>query len=57
MGMSIGYGAAMGMKEAVSLIRSAVERGVTFLDIAEAYGPFTNEDWWAKPWHPSAGRW
>jgi len=44
MGMSYGYGPAADKKEMVSLIRSAVERGVTFFDTAEAYGPFTNEE-------------
>jgi aryl-alcohol dehydrogenase-like predicted oxidoreductase len=44
MGMSFGYGPASGKKEMVSLIRTAVERGVTFFDTAEAYGPFTNEE-------------
>jgi aryl-alcohol dehydrogenase-like predicted oxidoreductase len=44
MGMSFGYGPAADKKEMISLIRSAVERGVTFFDTAEVYGPFTNED-------------
>src|SRR6476661_6374228 len=44
MGMSFGYGPAGDKQEMVSLIRSAVERGVTFFDTAEAYGPFTNEE-------------
>ena len=44
MGMSFGYGPAADKKEMVSLIRSAVERGVTFFDTAEVYGPFTNEE-------------
>jgi aryl-alcohol dehydrogenase-like predicted oxidoreductase len=44
MGMSFGYGPAMERPEAISLIRTAVERGVTFFDTAEVYGPFTNED-------------
>ena len=43
MGLSFAYGPAMEKKEAVSLIRAAVERGVTFFDTAEVYGPFTNE--------------
>jgi aryl-alcohol dehydrogenase-like predicted oxidoreductase len=43
MGMSFGYGPAGDNQEMISLIRSAVERGVTFFDTAEAYGPFTNE--------------
>ena len=44
MGMSFGYGPAADKKEMMSLIRSAVERGVTFFDTAEVYGPFTNEE-------------
>ena len=44
MGMSYGYGPAGDRREMISLIRSAVERGVTFFDTAEAYGPFTNEE-------------
>jgi aryl-alcohol dehydrogenase-like predicted oxidoreductase len=44
MGMSSGYGPAADKKEMISLIRSAVERGVTFFDTAEVYGPFTNEE-------------
>jgi aryl-alcohol dehydrogenase-like predicted oxidoreductase len=43
MGMSFGYGPAGDKQEMIALIRSAVERGVTFFDTAEAYGPFTNE--------------
>ena len=43
MGMSFGYGPAADKQEMISLIRAAVERGVTFFDSAEAYGPFTNE--------------
>jgi aryl-alcohol dehydrogenase-like predicted oxidoreductase len=44
MGLSYGYGPAVDKKEGISLIRAAVERGVTFFDTAEAYGPFTNEE-------------
>ena len=44
MGMSSGYGPASDKNEMISLIRTAVERGVTFFDTAEAYGPFTNEE-------------
>ena len=44
MGMSFGYGPAAEKNEMISLIRSAVERGVTFFDTAEVYGPFTNEE-------------
>jgi aryl-alcohol dehydrogenase-like predicted oxidoreductase len=44
MGMSFGYGPAADKQEMISLIRSAVERGITFFDTAEVYGPFTNEE-------------
>ena len=44
MGLSFGYGPATNKQEGIGLIRSAVERGVTFFDTAEAYGPFTNEE-------------
>jgi aryl-alcohol dehydrogenase-like predicted oxidoreductase len=44
MGMNFGYGPPMDKQEAISLTRSAVERGVTFFDTAEVYGPFTNEE-------------
>ena len=44
MGMSFGYGPAADRQEMVALIRTAVERGVTFFDTAEVYGPFTNEE-------------
>ena len=44
MGLSFGYGAATEKPEAIKLIRAACERGVTFFDTAEVYGPFMNED-------------
>jgi len=44
MGMSFGYGPAAEKQEMIALIRTAIERGVTFFDTAEAYGPFTNEE-------------
>src|SRR6266568_4599970 len=44
MGMSFGYGPAKEKQEMISLLRKAVERGVTFFDTAEMYGPFTNEE-------------
>src|SRR5277367_5932908 len=44
MGMSFGLGPAADKKEMISLIQTAVERGVTFFDTAEVYGPFTNEE-------------
>jgi aryl-alcohol dehydrogenase-like predicted oxidoreductase len=43
MGMSFGYGAAHDEKEMISLLHAAVDRGITFFDTAEVYGPFTNE--------------
>src|SRR5271170_7851955 len=44
MGISFGLGPAVDKQEGIALIRAAVERGVTFFDTAEIYGPFTNED-------------
>src|SRR5262244_3256772 len=44
MGMSFGLGPAPDKNEMISLIRSAVEKGVSFFDTAEVYGPFTNEE-------------
>jgi aryl-alcohol dehydrogenase-like predicted oxidoreductase len=44
MGMSVGYGPAGDKQEMISLIRTAVERGVTFFDTAQIYGPFKNEE-------------
>src|SRR5258705_5750665 len=44
MGMSFGYGPPKDKQEMISLLREAVERGVTFFDTAEVYGPFTNEE-------------
>jgi aryl-alcohol dehydrogenase-like predicted oxidoreductase len=45
MGLNYAYGPGPGKQEAISLIREAFESGVTFFDTAEAYGPFTNEEW------------
>src|SRR2546429_278813 len=44
MGMSFGYGPPKNKQEMIALLRAAVERGVTFFDAAEVYGPFTNEE-------------
>src|SRR5690242_1867433 len=44
MGLSFGYGPAVDTQAGIALIRAAVERGITFFDTAEAYGPFTNEE-------------
>src|SRR5438045_5030558 len=44
MGMSFGYGPPKNKREMIALLRAAVERGVTFFDTAEIYGPFINEE-------------
>ena len=44
MGISFGYGPAASREEGIAIIRAAVERGVTFFDTAEVYGPYTNEE-------------
>src|SRR5215831_21167453 len=44
MGISFGYGPPKDKQEMISLIRTAVERGITFFDTAEVYGPFINEE-------------
>jgi aryl-alcohol dehydrogenase-like predicted oxidoreductase len=44
MGLSFGLGPAVDKKDGIALIRAAVERGITFFDTAEVYGPFTNEE-------------
>ena len=44
MGMSFSYGAVHDKQEMIALVRTAVDRGITFFDTAEVYGPFTNED-------------
>src|SRR5215470_16370026 len=44
MGLSFGYGPATDKQQAITLIRGAFERGITFFDTAEAYGPYTNEE-------------
>ncbi|MHC1725502.1 MAG: aldo/keto reductase [Syntrophobacteraceae bacterium] len=56
MGMSFGYGPAGDKQEMISLIRAAVERGVTFFDTAEVYGPFTNEDLLGEALSPFRGQ-
>ena len=56
MGMSYGYGPAGDRQEMISLIRSAVERGVTFFDTAQIYGPFTNEELVGEALAPFRGR-
>ena len=56
MGMSFGYGPAADKQEMISLIRTAVERGVTFFDTAEVYGPFTNEELVGEALSPFRGQ-
>jgi aryl-alcohol dehydrogenase-like predicted oxidoreductase len=55
MGMSFGYGTISDEKEMISLIRSAVESGVTFFDTAEVYGPYINEELVGKALEPFKG--
>jgi aryl-alcohol dehydrogenase-like predicted oxidoreductase len=56
MGMSFGYGPAGDKQEMISVIRSAVERGVTFFDTAEVYGPFRNEELVGEALEPFRGQ-
>src|SRR3989475_6431505 len=56
MGMSFGYGPAGEKQEMISLIRSAVERGITFFDTAEVYGPYTNEELVGEALAPFRGK-
>lgn len=56
MGMSSGYGPAADRGEMIALIRHAVERGVTFFDTAEVYGPFANEDLVGEALEPFRGQ-
>jgi aryl-alcohol dehydrogenase-like predicted oxidoreductase len=56
MGMSFGYGPAADKNEMISLIRSAVEQGVTFFDTAEVYGPFINEELVGEALAPFRGK-
>ncbi|MGA2297454.1 MAG: aldo/keto reductase [FCB group bacterium] len=56
MGMSFGLGPAADKKEMISLIRTAVERGVTFFDTAEVYGPFANEELVGEALAPFQGK-
>jgi aryl-alcohol dehydrogenase-like predicted oxidoreductase len=56
MGMSYGYGPGGDKQAMIALIRSAVERGVTFFDTAEVYGPFTNEELVGEALAPFRGR-
>jgi aryl-alcohol dehydrogenase-like predicted oxidoreductase len=56
MGMSFGYGPPADKNEMISLIRAAIERGVTFFDTAEVYGPFTNEELVGEALAPFRGK-
>ncbi len=56
MGMSYSYGPPKDKKEMTSLLRSAVERGITFFDTAEVYGPFTNEELIGEALSPLRGQ-
>jgi aryl-alcohol dehydrogenase-like predicted oxidoreductase len=56
MGMSFGYGPAGEKQEMISVIRAAVERGVTFFDTAEVYGPFANEELVGEALAPFRGK-
>src|SRR4029079_13116098 len=56
MGMSFTYGPRIDRQETIALIRFAVERGVTFFDTAEAYGPFLNEELVGEALAPFRGR-
>jgi aryl-alcohol dehydrogenase-like predicted oxidoreductase len=56
LGMTFGYGPVHDKKEMKAVIRAAVERGVTFFDTAEAYGPFTNEELVGEALAPFRGK-
>ena len=56
MGLSFGLGPAVDRAQAIALVRAAVERGVTFFDTAQVYGPFTNEDVVGEALEPYRGK-
>jgi len=56
MGMSFSYGPAKDKQEMTSLLRAAVDRGITFFDTAEVYGPFTNEELVGEALAPFRGK-
>src|SRR6188508_3491117 len=56
MGISFGYGQPASRAEGIAIIRAAAERGVTFFDTAEAYGPFANEELVGEALEPFRGR-
>src|SRR5450755_789077 len=56
MGLSFGLGPAVEKKDGIALIRAAVERGVTFFDTAEVYGPYANEELVGEALEPFKGK-
>src|SRR6187455_2298251 len=56
MGLSFGYGPPTDRRDAIKLLRSAVERGITFFDTAEVYGPYTNEELVGEALEPFKGQ-
>src|SRR4051794_4723814 len=56
MGLNFGYATSITKEEGIKLIRAAVERGVTFFDTAEVYGPFTNEEMVGEALRPMRDR-
>src|SRR6478735_4871129 len=56
MGMSHGFGPASDKKEMISLIHAAIDRGVTFFDTAEVYGPYLNEELVGEALEPFKGK-
>src|SRR3989442_7558150 len=56
MGMSFSYGPPADKQEMIALLRAAVERGITFFDTAEVYGPFTNEELVGEALAPFRGK-
>jgi aryl-alcohol dehydrogenase-like predicted oxidoreductase len=56
MGLSVSYGPPTDDQKAIAVIRAAVERGVTFFDTAQAYGPFKNEELLGEALEPFRGR-
>ena len=56
MGLSFGYGPPTDRRDAIKLLRAAVERGSTFFDTAEVYGPYTNEELVGEALEPFKGQ-
>ena len=57
MGMSFSYGPPKDKKEMTDLLHAAVDRGITFFDTAEVYGPFLMKSFWVKRWLRTAAKW